>query len=171
MKYLSKYIDLPSMKTILTSHYFGTIYYASPVWLNEITTAKQWHLLNVLHYKGIRSICGDFRRKKSRAQLDEIMKRAKPHQWMRYSNAKLVIKLVLLDANGPPLTQEILGNLYHNVRTGETSIMDTSRLRVGKHSMKNRLKCISELQFPWMDGITDDHLRIRLKKTFFDKSN
>jgi len=130
---------------LIRTNYFGTIYYASPVWLTEITTAKQWHVLNMLHYKGIRSICSDFRRKKSRLELDEILKRAEPHQWMRYSNAKLGIKLILLGGNGPPITQEIIQHLYHNDRTGKSSIMDTSRLRIGKHAMKNKLKCINEL--------------------------
>jgi len=74
----------------------------------------------------------------------------------------------------PPTPEEqetwknVIQQLYYNDRKGKSSIMDTSRLRIGRHAMKNRLKCINELQFPWINGITDDRLRKELKKTFFN---
>jgi len=166
MKFLSKYLDQNSMKKLITSHYFGAIYYGSPVWLNEITTSKSWQLLNVLHYKGIRTVCRDYRRAKSRVQLDEVLKRAKPKQWMKYSNCKMAIKLLQLGQAGPPMSRALQQNLYHNDRTGKSIVMDTSRLRIGRASLKNRLTCMRELQFNWMN-ISEDTLRIRLKEAFF----
>jgi len=167
MKFLSKYLDQNSMKKVITSHFFGALYYASPVWLSEITTSKQWHILNVLHYKGIRTVCRDFRRTKSRAQLDLILNRAKPKQWMRYSVCKLAIKLLHLGQSGPPMSDGLANNLYINERTGKASIMDTSRTKIGKASLKNRLESFKEISFNWKDGISDDALRIALKRTFF----
>jgi len=40
MKFLSKYLYQSSMKKVITSHYFSTIYYGSPVWLGETTSSK-----------------------------------------------------------------------------------------------------------------------------------
>jgi len=39
MNFLSKYVDRTSMKKVITSHYVGMVYYASPIWLNEMTSA------------------------------------------------------------------------------------------------------------------------------------
>jgi len=58
-------------------------------------------------------------------------------------------------------------NLYFNERTGKASIMDTSRLKIGKASFKNCLESFKEINFSWKDGISDDSQRIALKRTFF----
>jgi len=53
LRFLSMLVAREPMRKIVTAHYFGMIYYAYPVWLNEITTAKQWKTLNSLftgHY-------------------------------------------------------------------------------------------------------------------------
>lgn len=107
--------------------------------MSKVTLSKQWQMLNVLHYKGIRTVCRDFRRNISRAQLNVILNRAKPKQWMRYSCCKLAIKLILLGQNGPPMSNALRLNLYFNQQTGKASIMDTSRLKCGKASFKTVL--------------------------------
>jgi len=49
--------------------------------------------------------------------------------------------------------------------------MDTSRIKIGKASFKNRLECFREINFNWKDRIGDDALRIALKRTFFQSWN
>jgi len=51
MKFLVKYINLQGMKKIITTHLFGMIYYASVVWLNELTTVRIMNILEGIHYK------------------------------------------------------------------------------------------------------------------------
>jgi len=109
--------------------------------------------------------------KKSRAQLDLVLNRAKPKQWMHYSNCKLAIKLLLLGQNGPPMSEELINNLCFNERTGKASIMDTLRLKIGKASFKNRLECFREVNFNWKEGISDDALWIAPKRTFLRSWN
>jgi len=75
MKFLSKYMDIKSMKKIIESHYFGMLYYASAVWLNEVTSARVWRILNTLHYKCLRTACRDFRKSKRRDELDNYCNR------------------------------------------------------------------------------------------------
>lgn len=172
MKFLSRYLDQPSMKKVVTFHYCRSIYYASPDWLSKITFSKQMANPQCpLHYKALRTVCRYFRRKKSRAQLDSILNRATPQQWMKYSNCKLAIKLLLLRQNGHPMSNALRQNLYFNDRTGKSSIMDTSMLKVGKVSLKNCLASFKKLSFNWRDGISDDSLRIAPKRTFFLKDS
>jgi len=41
-----------------------------------------------------------------------------------------------MGGNGLPISEEILQNLSYNDRTSKSSVMDTSRLKIGRHSMK-----------------------------------
>jgi len=116
--------------------------------------------------KALRTVCADYRRKKSRRLLDSLVKRARPHEWMKFINVKTAIQLTLLGESGPPLSRKLRDNLYKNDRTGRISFMDTSRLKIGKHSLQNRLKTVQEFQINWLDGISKDRLRIELKKSF-----
>jgi len=155
------------MKKVLTTHYFGMVYYASQVWLNELTTSRQWKLINSLHYKALRTVIGDFRNQTSRNVLNRILKRATPSQWMLYSNAKIAISL-FTDENGPPLSHKIRNNAYlNNRKPGLATFMDSSRLKIGRNSLQNRLKMMTSVKFKWTTGINKHALRVALKTTFF----
>jgi len=166
MRYLRRYLDAAEMKKVITSHFFGLIYYASPVWLTEIMNSRIWSILNVLHYKALRIVCADFKRRKSRRELDATVERARPYEWMRFINVKTAVQLTLMGANGPPITKKLRDNLYQNDRTGRISFMDTSRLKIGRNSLQNRICCASEFTNEWLKGISDNRLRVELKKSF-----
>jgi len=166
MKFLRRYLTMEEMKKVITSHFYGMIYYGAPVWMTETSLSSTWNLLNVLHYKALRTVCADYNRKKSRRLLDSLVKRARPHEWMKFINVKTAIQLTLLGESGPPLSRKLRDNLYRNDRTGKISFMDTSRLKIGKRSLQNRLKTVQEFQINWLDGISKDRLRIELKKSF-----
>jgi len=65
------------------------------VWLNEITSGRSSNLQNALHYKSLRVAFKDCKKRNRRQQLDDFFKRATPYKWMRYSNAKTAIQLLL----------------------------------------------------------------------------
>jgi len=139
-------------------------YYASQVWLNELTTSKQWRILNSLHCKALRCALGEFRNKVPRPNLDSIFGRATPMKWMCYFNAKLAIVLYNLP-DGPRISKKLKETSYINERTtGKAIFMDTSRLRIGKNSFLNRLQCLRRVNFDWTGGIRAHSLRINLKK-------
>jgi len=48
LRFLGRYIDIPGMKKIVTTHLFGMLYYASPVWFNELTSFKILNTLNIV---------------------------------------------------------------------------------------------------------------------------
>jgi len=41
------------MKKIVTTHMFGLIYDAAPVWLSELTSSKSWKILESIHFKAL----------------------------------------------------------------------------------------------------------------------
>jgi len=120
------------------------------------------------HYKALRSSIGDFRNKIPKEVVSGIFNRANPLQWMNYSNAKLAISLVLM-GSGPPMSQKIKNSLYENDRNpGVASVWDTSKLRIGRHSLVNRLRCLKAVKCKWMNGINEHALRIGLKQMFLN---
>jgi len=167
MKFLGKFVDYQGMKKIITTHLFGMIYYASVVWLSELTTLKFMNALESIHYKGLRVAAKDYYHVLSRQRLDQIFNRASPFRWMQYSTAKHALCMISLNQNGPPISYILNQKLYINDRNPKKiSIHDTSRLKVGRNSFHNRLKCLKFINFDWKD-ITPHSLRINLKKTFF----
>lgn len=167
LRFLSKLVDKDAMKKIITAHYFGILYYASPVWLTELTTAKQWKCLNSLYYQALRTGVRDHQCRLDEQNLNRHYNRATPLQWMMYSCCKLAISLFLLDTSGPPLSAELQKTSYINDRKpGVATFMDTSRLKIGRYSFCNRLSSMKNVNFDWITGIEKDRLRIALKKTF-----
>jgi len=167
LRFISRYLEREQMKKIVTSHYYGMLYYAALVWLSEVTTSRAWKLLTSLHYKGLRVACRDFKQKIKKNVLDQMFNRATPQKWMKYINAKTAIQMMLIPKDEPPMAAKLKENVGLNNRTGKTITLDTSRLKIGKHALQNRLSCLREVSFTWQNGITKDKLRIELKKTFF----
>jgi len=166
LKFLSRLIDQESIRRVVTTHFFGLIYYASPVWLTEQTTSRQWKMLNSMHYRALRTSAKDYHYRYSKEELNLLFGRATPLQWMQYTSAKIAITLYNL-STGPPLTNKLKESSYINDRRpGMAIIIDKSRLRIGKQSIVNRLKCLGKINFNWTNGITKDSLRINLKRTF-----
>jgi len=168
LKYLSRLLDMSSMKKIVTSHFFGLLYYSAAVWMNDLTTWNQWRTLDSLHYRALRVCAKDYYNRISKVEINKMFDRATPHEWMRYTNSNIAINLYLLGEHGPPLSQKLIMQAYINDRNpGVAIVMDTSRLRIGKHAFTNRLQCLKNVRFDWTRGITKDKLRIALKHTFF----
>jgi len=125
---------------------------------------------NKLHpfYRALCICLKDFRNSISRTELITLTGRATPIQWMRYSNTKQVITLYLLKDRSTRLGLKLLNQAYINERThGRATLMDFSRLKIGKQSFLNRLQSLRCITFNWTNGIAPDRLRINLKKTFF----
>jgi len=104
LRFLQKLMTRDQMKQIVTSHFFGALYYGSQTWLTELTTSSHWKTINSLHYRALRTAVGDFKRQWHRRDLNLVFARATPNQWMKYSCCKLAINLYNLAENGPPLS-------------------------------------------------------------------
>jgi len=74
-------------------------------------------------------------------------------QWMNYSCAKMAITLMNLDEEAPQMSLRLKHAAYRNDRLpGVASMMDSSRLKIGKHSLPNRLLCLRRVKSKWTDG-------------------
>jgi len=86
---------------------------------------------------------------------------------MEYSNAKTAISLYCLNEKGPRLSQRLRSSCYINDhKPGIGSFIDSSRLKIGRHSLANRLQMMKRVTFDWTQGLNKHSLRINLKKTF-----
>ncbi len=154
---------------VLTSYYYSSIYYGSAVWLGPMTTSNDWKLLNKAHYRALRVVTRDFRREKSKRVLDEECKRATPRQWGHYVVASTAASI--MQNQEPSLLFELItGNSTWNDRKpGRRDFYDTSRLRVGRQSLQNRLRePFRMMRGDWYGtGLTKDAIRVRMKESFF----
>jgi len=63
--------------------------------------------------------------------------------------------------SGSPMSQKIKNSCFENDRNpGIASSWDTSRLRIGRHSLVNRLRCLKAVKFKWTNEINKHALRI-----------
>lgn len=76
---------------IVTAHVFGTLFYGSSVWINELAKSTHRRILNSVQHSEARLTIGEYRNKLPRLTVDRISKRYNPHQWMSNSNAKMAL--------------------------------------------------------------------------------
>jgi len=56
---------------VLTGQFYSTCFYASAAWLHGKNSYKDVRKLNAVHYRSLRIANKDYKRKLSRAKLDE----------------------------------------------------------------------------------------------------
>jgi len=116
LRFVKKYLTLPEMIQIVTSHFYSVLYYAAPVWLTSNTKSTHWKLLNSIHYRAMRVVIGDFYNQIWRSNVDTIGQRSTPYQWMLYCNTKMAITLTNLGTSGPRLSDKLCKRCYVNDR-------------------------------------------------------
>jgi len=166
IKHLGTWLKTEDLLKIVTSKYFGITYYASPVWMTPDIGNKNWTKLMRQHYKALRAAYKDRAFKFRRRELDSMSKRATPVQWGCYSTAKCAIGL--MRKNNTRIAHCLNANVYTNDRLpGKARFSDKSKMKVGRQSIVNRLTFMNSIDFPWYKTeISDDQLRINLKRTF-----
>jgi len=65
------------------------------------------------------------------------------------------------------ILHKFIQNIGVNDRTKKVITMDTSRIKIGRHSLHKRLRIPQRTEVEWRNGISKDPLRINLKRTFF----
>ena len=153
----------------VTANYYNTVFYASGVWYENIKSSFKTKLTS-LHFRLLRTACRDFRQDISRHELTTRCKRATPNEWNHYVTASIALK-VLRDKNPKSLHEKLRETYYEERRhKGQGRFFDSSRLLVGRQSLQNRLPHVAQIKSPWNElgtSMTNDGIRILLKKTFF----
>ncbi len=166
-KYLSRWLKKEDLLKLITSQYFSIIYYAAPVWIGCLTS-KAWSRLNAAHYRALRACLRDYKKRKSKLELNLESKRATPAEWGMYSIASTVIKLY--NGSTTNISNLIRRSAYVNDRLPRRAkFIDRSRLVIGRQSIFNRIGSLfAKIGFDWIGDLTDDELRVKLKKEFFN---
>jgi Reverse transcriptase (RNA-dependent DNA polymerase) len=168
-RFIRKYMTESQFLKTITSNFYNTIFYCSSVWLQNCKAIYKTQLTS-LHFRLLRSACKDYHFNLSRDELSKRCQKATPNEWSRYSTASVAMK-VIRDKT-PKVLHDILKTTYYSERRkgGKGLFYDSSRTCVGRQSIQNRLKHIAQVSEPWNEigsGLTNDRLRILLKKTFF----
>jgi len=166
LRFLRKRLTEDQFMKATTSQFYGLFYYGSQVWLGHHTPKKLIHQLDRVHYKVLRIVKNDWKRKISRNKLDKIG-RAKPSSWADYSTASLVIK-VLQTEQPRHLYKSLTKNAFQERRRpGRMKFYDDSNTKVGGNSLRNRLTDLfNRIDFDFYPFINPDRLRINLKRLF-----
>ncbi len=148
---------------IVTSQYYGVINYGIPVWYTPVLKDKHKQRLQVLHYKPLRIAIKDYERLYPREMLD-LIGRAKPDAWAKYSTALLVSGI---RGSGAPrrLANAIKANEYTTRRSERLQYYDGSKKRIGKQSIRNRVKdVLDDVDLTWWLPRPKQELKADLKR-------
>ena len=164
LKFLRRWLSLDDALKVLTSQFFGTLYYAISVWIN-LLSFKSWRRLESLHYRALRAVHRDFRCALSKQTLNKMSKRATPRQWANYITTSEVIKL--FNTSDARIVQDLRSNVYINDRKPRKgTFVGAPKYAIGKQSLRYRIReQFCNLDFDWI-GIDKDSLRRNLKRLF-----
>lgn len=168
-KFLRKQMTESQFLKSVTANYYSSVFYCSSVWYNSLKAVYNTKLTS-LHFRLLRTACKDYNKLLSRDELTERCKRATPNEWSRYTTSSIAMK-VFRD-KCPERLHEILQKTFYTERRnrGKGLFFDGSKSKVGKQSIQNRLQHIKSITESWCQlgtNITNDKLRVILKKTFF----
>jgi hypothetical protein len=166
-KFLRKYLTESQFLKAASANYYGSVYYACSVWFNNL---KQIHKkkLTSFHFRLLRAAKKDYRMKFKRYELTEACKRATPDQWTKFITASRVIKIVR--DQQPSILHALLTENYFEERRqyGVGYFFDTSRVKIGRQSLQNRILFMRSINYPWNAApMSNDLIRIEMKRVFF----
>ena len=170
LKIMRKYFDKKRFNQLLTSYLYSRLYYGLEVWSYELLSYETKRKLDSFHYKCCRLAEGDFNNELSRIDLDLRSTRAKPSEYSDYVLGRMLIKAYTEDFN--PLREYLETTMYKAQRKpNRLFFYDTSRIRIGKNRICNRVSDISKkIDFEWLNK-KFTQTRQSLKKTFFNYLN
>jgi hypothetical protein len=166
LKFIRKRLNEKQFLQVLTSQYYGTCYYGSPVWLGSHTRVMDIRKLNGLHYRLLRSTIENWQKRKntSKSELDNLG-RARPSTWSQYTVSSTAIK-ILRDDKPTRLSEHLLESIYCEERSGRVKFFDNSKLKQGRQALGNRLQVFEKIETPITFKESNDVIRTMLKKEF-----
>jgi len=121
---------------VLTSQFYSTCFYASAAWLHGKNSYKYIRKLNAIHYRSLRIANKDYKRKLSRAKLDEDG-RARHSTWARFQCISLVMKTIM---RGVPVrlhADSISNSFTERRKPGRMKFYNKANLRIGRQALPN----------------------------------
>jgi len=153
---------------VVTAQALSLLYYGSAVWLTPGLKKANLKTVESLHYRCVRLVVRDYRKRISREVIDKVTKRLPPRLWIEYSICSLYINARM--CNYPPkLLNEVSSNLYTQRRQeGRLYGYNSARCRATNQRTRNWIgPVLNKITTPWtnMTTLSKDQIRIMLKKT------
>jgi len=119
------------------------------------------------HYRAIHAAVRDFKRKIPKVMLGVISKRASPRMWSNYITASTATSLY--NNSDTRLSEYLRESSYINDRRlKKAKFRDTSKRKIGRQALKNRLLHLNNINFDWIEPeVCKNYLRVNLKRHFF----
>jgi len=165
LRILRRTLNHDEILWVITSQYYGRLFYAIAVWYSALTIKMQ-NRLDILHYKTLRVAIKDYIRIYPREMLD-LLSRQKPKVLAEYMLGSFLINCY---KTGSPkrLHAMIKEHEYTISRTGKIRFFDSSRRRIGHQAIYNRLDAlVTKHDNSWTNLQKKDSVRIYLKKFLF----
>lgn len=163
LRYLRKHLDIKDTIRVLKSHIVSKITYCSPVWYNSLKFNLKAKIRS-LYYHFIRVILRDFDfnlsrplmlRKSGMENLDTIF----------FKRSSVFIFKLIHNLEPTRLAIDLISRSYQNERhTGRLTFFDISNSRIGKLSILNKAKYITDnWNFEWL-SMTPENFKNTLKQ-------
>jgi hypothetical protein len=168
LRSLSKRLSMKELLQVVTSHYYPRLYYASEVWFHPLKKILK-DKLNPVHNYPLRLALKDFKKVYSNRKVAVLTRRAMPFEINNFKVARLIIS-VINSTNPFCLFHDLVSHAVIERRCPlQPSFFDTSRSRIGRQSIANRISTIfKNVNFDWNGvDLSKDQLRRLLKTTFF----
>ncbi len=166
LRKIRRFLNTEQTKQVVTAFYFSVLYYGLEVWFHRHLAFHLKQKVRSAHYRALRLIHGD----KPRDQLDQEGKRATPDEWANYAAAKLLSRMIHLQAPSRLLASTMTTSYSARRQQGRLFFYDSSTKKIGRQCLKNRLGCVSkQMKFDWLEAgnKNSNMLRINLKRCFF----
>jgi len=138
--HLGRWFKTEDLMKIITSKFFGQLYYASPVWMTNGLRSNSWKALYRAHYKALRAAFKDRTCEMHKEDLNHLSKRATSNQWAKYSTTNCAIKL--LRRTETPPAKQINNKMYvNNRRPYRGKFINCSFNEDGKRGVTVQTKC------------------------------
>lgn len=144
LRRLAKFIPQHRMMEIATAHVYSKLYYGATVWLNESLSKPHWLRLLSASANIIKSSLGLFYWNISFRVLHEVASRATPRM-LSTSLKSIALYELLREGNPPAIARDVNDKISIHSRSDKFHIPDTSRTKIGKNSLSNRLQDVCEL--------------------------
>jgi len=168
IKIIRRQMNFKQSLMITTAQALSILYYGASVWLTPSLTKSQLRRVERLHYKSVRLVVKDYRRKMSRPDIDKKTGRLPPSLWAKFSLSKLFINM-RINQHLRQLLADSSKNLY--VKSRQPGLLfgyDDSNTKIGGQQTCNWIgKCLENIVEPWTDKfLSDDSIRVLLKRAF-----
>ena len=150
IKLIKKHFNKEELRQLLTANYYSILYYNAEVWLiPSLNQQLKKHLLSASS-AALRLIESSWDDRVSFRDLHLRNKRATPMQMMTYKHSLQLHKLY----NSNMQSNDWLDLNFQqnfNARQNHFQIIDTSRLKVGKNKLCNRLNLLNgKIELNWL---------------------